>query len=105
MWLRKKSVESGLDKELRYHLQRLIRDFIAEGLDPAEARRRARLEFGGADQIKEECRDVRGHWLRDASFSSAAVMPFFAVELDVMRMTSRDTSRRFEVNPWSETRS
>ncbi len=25
-----------------------------------EARRRARLEFGGAEQIKEECRDARG---------------------------------------------
>jgi predicted permease len=28
-------------------------------MTPEEARRRARLEFGGLDQVKEECRDVR----------------------------------------------
>src|ERR1051326_4499263 len=65
MWWRRKSVEQRLDKELRDHFERLVRDFIAEGLAPAEARRRARLEFGGVDQVKEECRDVRGRWLAD----------------------------------------
>ena len=30
------------------------------GLTPEEAKRRTRLEFGGIDQVKEECRDARG---------------------------------------------
>ena len=65
MWIRKKPFEASLDKELRYHFESLVRDFIAGGVEPVEARRRARLEFGGVDQIKEECRDVQGRWLED----------------------------------------
>ncbi|HUJ22906.1 MAG TPA: ABC transporter permease [Bryobacteraceae bacterium] len=65
MRFRKKAAEARLDAELRYHFERLVRDFIAAGVEPAEARRRARLEFGGVEQIKEECRDVRGRWLED----------------------------------------
>ena len=70
MWRRKKPAarvteETQLDRELRYHFERLVRDSIAAGMEPGEARRRARLEFGGVDQIKEDCRDVRGRWLED----------------------------------------
>jgi predicted permease len=64
MWFRKKA-EAGLDAELRYHFERLVRESIAAGIGPDEARRRARLEFGGVEAIKEECRDVRRHWLED----------------------------------------
>src|SRR5258708_33989875 len=35
-----------------------MNDYIAEGMTPEEARRRAVLEFGGREQIKEELRDV-----------------------------------------------
>jgi len=38
---------------------------IEQGVAPEEARRRALLEFGGIEQIKEECRDVHGRWLED----------------------------------------
>jgi hypothetical protein len=39
---------------------------VARGLDPPEARRRARLALGGPEHVKEECRDVRGtRWLED----------------------------------------
>ena len=65
MWFRKKSVETRLDAELRYHFDRMVGDLIAKGVEPEEARRRARLEFGGLEQIKEECRDARGRWLED----------------------------------------
>jgi putative ABC transport system permease protein len=50
--------EKHLDAELRFHLERRIADLVAAGMAPDEARRRARLEFGGLDQVKEECRDV-----------------------------------------------
>lgn len=50
--------ERQLDAELRFHLDQQIADSVAAGMAPAEARRRARLEFGGLEQVKEECRDV-----------------------------------------------
>src|SRR5262245_36635540 len=62
---RKKSAESGLSAELRFHMEKLAEEYVAAGMDPTEARRRARLEFGGMDQIAEKCRDVRGRWLAD----------------------------------------
>ena len=65
MWFRKKKSDSELNAELRYHVESLVRDFVAAGMEPAEAQRLARLEFGGVEQVKEECRDVRGRWLED----------------------------------------
>ncbi len=62
----RKSNEDRLNAELQFHFEQLIQDYIAAGVDPNEARRGAVLEFGGLEEIKEECRDVRGfHWLQD----------------------------------------
>jgi predicted permease len=59
--LRRRSViERQLDAELRDHLDRQASELMDAGVPEAEARRRARLTFGGLDQIKEACRDVRG---------------------------------------------
>jgi len=57
-FFRRGLTEKHLDVELRFHLEQQIADYIAAGMKPEEARRRARLEFGGLDQVKEECRDV-----------------------------------------------
>jgi predicted permease len=63
LWLRKK-MEEDLERELRFHLDQHTADLIAQGLDPSEARRRARLALGGPEQVKEQCRDARGtRWL------------------------------------------
>jgi hypothetical protein len=63
---RRSEAEAQLDKELRFHLDQHAADLIARGIDPDEARRRARLALGGLDQLKEGCRDVRGtRWLED----------------------------------------
>jgi putative ABC transport system permease protein len=51
--------------EIRFHRDRLIDDYIAAGMDRADAERRAFLEFGNAMQIEESVRDVRGRWLED----------------------------------------
>ena len=59
LW-RRQELETELDAELLDHVERQIRDHIAQGLTPREARRQARLDFGGLDQIKEHCRDARG---------------------------------------------
>jgi len=63
---RRKAVESELDDELRFHFEQQVEKLVQSGLPLPEARRRARLEFGGSDQIKEECRDARGVSLLEA---------------------------------------
>src|SRR5467141_1786586 len=57
---RRKSVEADVDEELRFHFEKQVSKFMQSGMAPDEARRRARLEFGGMEQIKEEHRDARG---------------------------------------------
>ncbi len=57
---RRRAVERDLDDELRFHLERQIESHLRAGTSRAEAVRRATLEFGGLDQIKEEHRDARG---------------------------------------------
>jgi len=51
-WLRrlfqKTVTEKRLDAELRFHLEQRVRDYVASGLDPEEAQRRAK-EGGDAD--------------------------------------------------------
>jgi len=62
--LSRKQLESDLDKELRFHFETQVADKIRSGVPENEARRLARLEFGGIDQIKEGCRHSRGTvWL------------------------------------------
>src|SRR5580693_7628851 len=77
-WLRrigeKPLVEKRLDSELQFHLEQQIADYIASGMSPAEARRRANLEFGSVEGFKEECREARWEnrlelWLHDVQFA------------------------------------
>jgi putative ABC transport system permease protein len=56
---RKARVDQLLDKELRFHLERQIVDNVAAGMPPEKARRRAQMEFGGLERVKEEVRDTR----------------------------------------------
>jgi predicted permease len=55
-----RAAESRADEEIRFHLEmeteRLVRD---DGLDPAEAARRARATFGGVTQHRETLRPAR----------------------------------------------
>jgi len=57
---RRSAVERDLDDELRFHFEHLVQSHIRQGLGREEALRRARLQFGGLDQVKEEHRDARG---------------------------------------------
>ena len=57
-FFRRGLTENHLDAELRFHLDQQIADYIAAGKKPEEARRRARLEFGSVERVKEDCRDV-----------------------------------------------
>ena len=77
-WLRRlfarKRMEIELDKELRFHFEAQVADKVRAGVFESEARRLTRLEFGGIEQIKEECRESRGTMglesiLRDLRYS------------------------------------
>jgi putative ABC transport system permease protein len=69
MWTRLKSwvrgmvhrsrMETDMDAELRFHIDACAQDLMRSGMTAKEATRRARLEFGGMEQTKEECREVR----------------------------------------------
>lgn len=51
--------DDALDRELRFHIDQLTAKYMQQGMSEFEARRRARQEFGGLEQVKEECRDAR----------------------------------------------
>ena len=62
-WRRKK-LEHDLGKELQFHIAERVSAFKSMGLSEDEARRKVRQEFGGMEQVKEECREARGTlWL------------------------------------------
>src|ERR1700704_4287782 len=56
---KRQRVETELDKELRYHIERQTEENIAAGMNAREARKAASRMFGGVSQIEEECRDMR----------------------------------------------
>jgi macrolide transport system ATP-binding/permease protein len=56
---RKDRAELDLSDELQFHLQNQIDEFVAQGMNPDEARRAARQSLGGVEQVKQECRDMR----------------------------------------------
>ena len=63
-WFRRNRLDRDLARELHTHLDIHVHHLIASGVPEAEARRRARMELGGVDQVKEQVRDARaGAWL------------------------------------------
>jgi putative ABC transport system permease protein len=66
LFFRRQISDRQLDAELRFHLEQQISEHVASGVPPEEARRKTHLDFGGLEQIKEDCRDVRpGRWIHD----------------------------------------
>ena len=58
--LRRSQMESEMDAELRFHMEAYAEDLVRSGMAREEATRRARLEFGGVERVKEEGREARG---------------------------------------------
>jgi predicted permease len=58
--VRRNAVEGELDEEIRFHFAQQVEKYVASGVSREEATRRARVEFGGLEQVKEECREARG---------------------------------------------
>ena len=68
LWLllRGRSVEARMEDEFRFHLEMETEANLRKGMSPAEARRRALVEFGGVDRHRESVRDERGgRWAHD----------------------------------------
>jgi predicted permease len=101
----RRRLDEQLDKELRFHLEQHAADLIANGHDPAEARRMARLDLGGVQQIKEDVRDTRRlGWLedlwRDAAYALRALRmqpAFAAVALVTLALGSGVATLMFTV--------
>src|SRR5258705_2148300 len=57
-------VDSDFDPEVLSHLELLVEENIRAGMMPNEAKRAARIELGGIEQVKERVREARvGNWL------------------------------------------
>lgn len=57
---RRSRMEAEMDAELRFHIEAFAEDLVHSGVPREEALRRARIEFGGVERAKEECREAGG---------------------------------------------
>ncbi len=93
-WFRKRRWERRLASELHFHMEEQVKEYVAAGLTPEQARIEAFREFGSIELAKEECRDQRPLvWLdqtiqdvrhtarlllRDRAFSIVAILSLAA---------------------------
>ena len=83
---RKQRADTEVSNEFQFHLQCQIDEYIAQGVEPQEARHAALRSVGGVEQFKQECRDMRGisfieHMQQDLRFGFRMLMrsPGFTV--------------------------
>jgi putative ABC transport system permease protein len=62
-FLFKRRRSDDLDDELRFHIEQAIAANLAAGMSPEEARRRARIDFGGLEHAREETTRQHPAWL------------------------------------------
>ena len=64
---RRRTLESGLDEEIRFHIDQQTEKNRRAGMRPDEARRQALLKFGGLERVRESTRDeIRPALLEDS---------------------------------------
>jgi putative ABC transport system permease protein len=54
--------QGQLDEELQFHLEQATEANIAQGMTAAEARRHARVLFGGVEAAQEQCHEQKPGW-------------------------------------------
>src|SRR5271154_128244 len=57
---RRNAVETELNEEIRFHFDKEVEKYRKQGMSDEEARRCARLAFGGPEQVRQQCREARG---------------------------------------------
>jgi predicted permease len=77
---RKEPLDHDLDTEMASHLEFATEENVRSGMDVGEARRRARVCFGGIQQAREKQRAARG-------------LPFWDVRIQDIRYTLRTLRR------------
>jgi predicted permease len=85
-WFRRRRWEDDLDEEVRSSFEMTVDRLVARGMPLAEARRTARIEFEGLEQVKEKVRDGLGGsvlrtFLQDVGYAWRALRrtPSFAL--------------------------
>lgn len=102
---RRSAVEREMHTELRFHYERRVEDYLRQGMPLEEARRRARLEFGGLGQVKDDARDARlaglferswrgfrhalHNWRQSPGFTAVSVATSSRVEPSTIRLRRR----------------
>ena len=87
-WFRRRKLESGLERELRYHLERQIDEDIAAGMHPKEARQAA-LRSDEAGEKLASAQIEGGYWL--APLEDAA--NHWAVESARLQLTAYEAGQ------------
>ena len=91
-WLQRRTSKSAeeisIDRELAFHVEQATAARVARGMQQAEARRQALLEFGGAVQIQQRVREVHVSLWRERAVTNlrsalrfARRSPLFAVTI------------------------
>lgn len=57
----RRDIGADVDEELAFHVDMLIRDLIASGCAPDDARREAFERFGDVESVRERCYDISSH--------------------------------------------
>ena len=94
--LRRDQIEDTLDAELRAYVEEVTERNIIRGMRREEALRRALVEAGGIEQIKEDVRDVwLGHEIETALPGPSVRVPVAAAVAGLYR------SRRCDAGAWN----
>jgi len=104
-FFRRSQTENELEEELRAHIQLRADDLERSGLGRREAERRARIEFGGHERFKEECREaIAGNFIdiliQDVRFSLRMLRKspgFTAIAIMTMALCVGATTAIFSV--------
>ncbi len=59
-FFRREAVDAEMDDELRFHFEHEFEKHMRAGMTREEAIYQTRMEFGGVEQVREECRESRG---------------------------------------------
>jgi len=62
-------LKAEMEDELRSHIEHRADDLVRSGVPRGEAERRARIEFGGALRVREECQEAAGGSLIESLIS------------------------------------